>query len=85
MLTGWAAPMLVPGAMAATSAASVIRTPADADRAPCGETYTATGTRLLRIACTISRIAESSPPGVSSSTTRSAASSSSARAMTAER
>jgi hypothetical protein len=35
--TGWAAPMLVPGAMAATSAAMVIMTPAEAARAPLGE------------------------------------------------
>ncbi len=36
--TGWAAPMLVPGAMAAMSAAIVIITPADAARAPPGAT-----------------------------------------------
>ncbi len=83
--TGWAAPMLVPGAIAAISAARVMRTPADAARAPDGETYTATGTLVLRIACTIWRIAVSSPPGVSSSTTRSAAFSSSARSMTEAR
>ena len=33
MDTGWAAPMLVPGAMAATWAAAVIKTPAEAARA----------------------------------------------------
>ena len=77
--------MFVPGAIAATSEARVIRTPADAERAPGGETYTATGTRDWMIPCTICRIAESSPPGVSSSTTRRAALSPSARSMTAAR
>ena len=43
--TGWAAPMWVPGAMAATSAASVMRNPADAARAPDGATNTTTGAR----------------------------------------
>ena len=38
MLTGWAAPMLVPGAMAAMFAARVINEPAEADCAPAGET-----------------------------------------------
>ena len=38
--TGWAAPMLVPGAMAAMSAARVIITPAEAARAPLGATKT---------------------------------------------
>ena len=36
METGWAAPMLVPGAMAATFAAMVTKTPAEAARAPSG-------------------------------------------------
>jgi hypothetical protein len=36
--TGWAAPMLVAGAMAATCAAIVTKTPADAARAPVGAT-----------------------------------------------
>ena len=36
--TGWAAPMCVAGAMAATSAAMVIRNPAEAARAPLGAT-----------------------------------------------
>ena len=36
--TGWAAPMLVAGAMAATWAASVMKTPAEAARAPVGAT-----------------------------------------------
>ncbi len=34
--TGWAAPMLVPGAMAAMSAAMVMNMPADAALAPLG-------------------------------------------------
>ena len=36
--TGWAAPMLVPGAMAAILAESVMNTPADVAEAPLGET-----------------------------------------------
>src|SRR6266568_7821562 len=36
-------PMFVVGAIASTSAASEIQTPADAARAPSGETYTITG------------------------------------------
>ena len=36
--TGWAAPMLVAGAMAATWAAMVTKTPAEAARAPVGAT-----------------------------------------------
>ena len=71
--TGWAAPMLVPGAIAATSATTVMRKPAEAARAPEGPTKTATGTRELSIASMICRIDVSSPPGVSSlSTTRGA-------------
>ena len=46
--TGCAAPMLVPGAMAATSAATVMRNPADAARAPDGPTNTATGVRQFK-------------------------------------
>ena len=37
-LTGWAAPISVPGAIAATPAASVTNIPADAARAPAGAT-----------------------------------------------
>ena len=37
-------PMFEIGDIARTSAASPIQTPADAARAPCGETYTITGT-----------------------------------------
>ena len=65
--------MLVPGAMAATSATTVMRNPAEAARAPEGPTNTATGTRELSIASMIWRIDVSRPPGVSSlSTTRGA-------------
>ena len=39
--------------------------PADAARAPDGETYPITGTFAFKIACVICRIDESSPPGVS--------------------
>ena len=71
--TGWAAPMLVPGAMAATSATTVMRNPAEAARAPEGPTNTATGTGELSMASMICRIDVSRPPGVSSlSTTRGA-------------
>ena len=63
--TGCAAPIFVPGAMAATWAAIVIRTPAEAARAPLGATYTMTGTGEFRMDCTMSRIAVSRPPGVS--------------------
>ena len=38
MATGWAAPMLVAGAIAATCAAMVMNTPAEAARAPVGAT-----------------------------------------------
>jgi len=51
--------------MAATWAAIVIRTPAEAARAPLGATYTMTGTGEFRMDCTMSRIAVSRPPGVS--------------------
>ena len=50
MDTGWAAPMCVPGAIAATSAASMSRKPADAARAPPGATNTAIGVRAASIA-----------------------------------
>ena len=45
--TGCAAPMLVAGASAATCAAMVMKTPADAARAPVGATYTTTGSGAL--------------------------------------
>jgi hypothetical protein len=64
--TGWAAPIFVAGAIAATCAAIVMNTPADAARAPVGATYTMTGISALRMVCTIDRMERSSPPGVSS-------------------
>ena len=51
--TGCAAPMLVPGAMAATFEARVMNTPALPARAPEGPTQTSTGTRAPRKARTI--------------------------------
>ena len=45
MPTGCAAPMLEPGAIAATCAASVMNVPAEPAHAPCGATYTTIGTR----------------------------------------
>jgi hypothetical protein len=60
--TGCAAPMFVAGAMAATCAASVMKAPADAARAPVGDTYTITGSGALSISRTIDRIERSRPP-----------------------
>src|SRR2546421_13004735 len=62
-------PMLVSGAIAAMSAASVIQTPADAARDPGGDTQTIT--RILRPTSflTIFRIDSERPPGVSSTIT----------------
>ncbi len=77
--TGWAAPMCVPGAMAAMSAAIVIRKPADAARFPDGPTKTATGVFALMIALLMSRVESRRPPGVRSVITSSAACSASAR------
>ena len=63
--------MLVCGAIAATSAASVMYRPADAARAPFGDTYTTTGIGAARMSLIILRIDSSNPPGVSSlNTTR---------------
>ena len=56
--------MLVAGAIAATCAAMVMNTPAEAARAPVGATYTTTGTSEARMLCTIERIDRSRPPGV---------------------
>jgi hypothetical protein len=63
-----AAPMVVPGAIAARWAAKVISAPAEAARAPEGVTYTITGRSAARNALTTSRMEVSNPPGVSSST-----------------
>ena len=79
--TGWAAPVFVPGAIAATSAATRITNPAEAARAPEGPTNTATGVRQFSILSTIWRIEVSSPPGVSSRRTSRGAFSASARSM----
>ena len=62
--TGCAAPLFVPGAIAATSADSRMKNPADAARAPPGATYTTTGTFDPVIFATISRVESSNPPGV---------------------
>jgi hypothetical protein len=64
-LTGWAAPMFVPGAMAAIWAAITRNAPADAARAPVGPTQTATGIGAERIFWDIPRIEVTRPPGVS--------------------
>src|SRR2546425_2044120 len=79
--TGEAAPMLVAGAIAATWAAIVMKTPAEAARAPVGATYTMTGTSALNMRWTIARIERSSPPGVSSWMTSAWARSAWARSM----
>ena len=63
--TGLAAPRFVPGAMAATWAAIVMKVPAEAALAPPGATYTATGTDEEIIALMMMRMEVSSPPGVS--------------------
>jgi hypothetical protein len=62
--TGVAAPMWVPGAMTATSAASARMKPADAARAPDGPTNTTTGARDASMRDTMARVESSSPPGV---------------------
>ena len=62
--TGCAAPMFVAGAMAATWAAMVRKTPAEAARAPVGATYTMMGISELRMLWTMERMERSSPPGV---------------------
>src|SRR6185436_18888106 len=79
--TGCAAPTLVAGAIAATFVDNRMNVPADAARAPEGETYPITGTFAFRIACVIWRIDESSPPGVSSVSSTAAAPASAASAM----
>ena len=71
--TGWAAPMLVEGAIAATWAASVRKTPAEPARAPGGPTQKTTGTLADSSAWTTSRVVESNPPGVSRRTTNASA------------
>ena len=71
--------MCVPGAMAAMSAAIVIRKPAEAARVPLGPTYTTTGVSASMMLVLMSRVESTRPPGVRSTSTTSSASSSSAR------
>src|SRR5215470_1261004 len=85
MATGCAAPMFVAGAMAATWAASVMNTPAEAARAPVGATYTMTGISEFKMVWAMERMERSSPPGVLSRTTRACACSARARSMAAVR
>ena len=61
--TGVAAPMFVPGAIAATWPASVMNVPALAARPPAGATHTMTGRGASSSAWTMSRVASSEPPG----------------------
>ncbi len=77
--TGVAAPMLVAGAIAATWPASVMKVPALAARLPAGATHTITGIGASSSAWTMSRVASSEPPGVSSSMTTAGAPSAAAR------
>ena len=81
--TGWAAPMLVPGAIAAMSAAMVRMKPAEAARDPAGPTKTATGVRAASIRVTMSRVESTRPPGVRSVNTTSDAFARSAASMVA--
>ena len=55
--------MYVPGAIAAMSAAMVIRNPADAARAPEGATNTATGVFAASMRVTMVRVESTRPPG----------------------
>src|SRR5207302_3972295 len=71
--------MLVPGAIARTSAAWATKSPAEAARAPLGYTYTTTGTLEFRRLVTISSIELEIPPGVLTTTRRASAWSASAR------
>ena len=74
-------PVFVPGAIAASAAASAMNVPAEAARAPAGETKTITGRLEAFIDLMIWRIELSSPPVVSSSMTTATARSVSAREM----
>ena len=62
--TGEAAPVFVPGAIAATSQAIRMMNPAEAAWEPGGWTKPTTGTSEARIAFVISRVESSRPPGV---------------------
>ena len=79
--TGCAAPMLLEGAIVATWAARVMKTPAEPARAPGGPTHSTTGTLAVSSAWTMSRVVERTPPGVSRRTTRASAPFSSASWM----
>src|SRR5262249_20177600 len=63
-MTGCAAPAFVPGAIAATSADSRMKIPADPARLPVGATYTMTGTGEAGIFSIIARGEGTNPPGV---------------------
>ena len=71
--TGWAAPMLVVGAIAATCPAIVMNVPADAARAPGGATKVTIGTRAFRKRPVILYVESMRPPGVSITNTIAAA------------
>ena len=79
--TGCAAPMLVPGAIAATWPDMVMNVPADAAIAPLGATYTITGTFADWMRWTMCSIDDCRPPGVSSLMTTAFASVRSASSM----
>jgi hypothetical protein len=61
---GWAAPASVPGAMAAMSADSRRKKPAEPARLPEGSMKRMTGTGEASMSATISRVESSRPPGV---------------------
>ena len=65
--TGIAAPVVVPGDIAAILPDIRIKEPADAAIAPFGVTYVITGTSEFSIASVILSVEATSPPGVSSS------------------
>ncbi len=77
--------MCVPGAIAAMSAAMVMRKPAEAARFPAGPTKTATGVFEAMIALLMSRVVSNNPPGVRSVMTIRAASAAAAFSMTCPR
>ncbi len=65
--TGIAAPVVVPGAIAAILPETRMKEPADAAIAPFGVTYVITGFSEFKIASVILSVELTSPPGVSSS------------------
>jgi hypothetical protein len=64
-MKGEAAPVWVPGAMAAMSAESRMKNPADPPREPVGETYAATGMGELKMCWMMSFMESLRPPCVS--------------------